>query len=188
MIHTPVTKRNNYLDGQFVDIEDFQAEQDYFLDRVRYTSTHLGTGISVSSDLTVVADSVMAEPVSEASVAIAIPASPDITASNPQNFTSFPGSLNGTSIRLYTVFPTVTTNIQRIDLRVTLAQARTTEQLDLIVSILQLVDPTNPLSPLFNGAPIAQVQLTQSDIGCNMISCQMVSPQLTKLLPSARRQ
>lgn len=162
-------KRNNYVDGQFVDIDDFQTEQSYLLDRFRSDSSAFGGSGAVDlSGLQVEPDTIMVEPILSSQVAIAIdPLPPSSIAQgipNPQNFSRFPGTQSGNTIQLYTVFNTKTTNLQRLDLRITLDQARTTEQLDLIVSIRKLIDPTNPKSPLANVPPIAEIQLAQQDI------------------------
>lgn len=158
-------KRNNYIDGQFVDVDDFQTEQNYFLDKIKDSTRHLGnSGVTDLQGLQVIPDSTMAEPIPSAAVAVAIDPSPDINVPNPQNYTKFPLLTTDSSTALYTVFQTKTKNIQRIDLRITLDQAATSEPLDVIVRLRQLVDSTNPLSPVANIPPLAQIQLEQSDI------------------------
>jgi hypothetical protein len=160
-------KRNNYIDGQFVDIDDFKTEQNYFLEKSRSITSHLGqNGATALRGLDVVPDTSMVEPIAQSEVAIEIGPSPDITAPNPQNFSVFPASVDTSTTRFqfYTVFKTKTQNIQRLDLRMTLGQAITTEQLDIIIRLRQLVDGTNPLSPLSNNPPLFEVQLEQSEI------------------------
>lgn len=166
-IMTDLIKRNNYVDGQFIDVSDFKTEQSYFLEKIRDLTIHTaGNGSVDLKGLNVVTDTTMAEPISADSVAIAIEASPDITASNPQNFTAFPDSIDTglEDFLAYTVFQAKTYNIQRTDLRITLNQALTNENLDLIIRVRQLVDGTNPLSPLANTPPLSEVQFAQSEL------------------------
>lgn len=161
------TKRNNYVDGQFVDIDDFQTEQNYFLEKIRSITNSLATnGVVDLSGLIVSPDTTMTEPVFASSVAVPVSASPDPNAPNPQNFSVFPNSFdpNAESFQFYNVFLTNTTNIQRFDLKVTLDQVATAENLDLIVRVLQLVDGTNPASPLSSAPPLVEIQLSQQDI------------------------
>lgn len=157
-------KRNNYVDGQFIDVDDFKVEQNYVLDRLRSNSLNLGAnGVIDLVGLKVIPDTIMVEPIIRSAVEVAIDPSPDINASNPQNFTLFPGNLGGSSIKLYTVFSTKTANVQRVDLRITRNNGMT-EELDLIVRVQNLIDPTNPLSPLANTASLSEIQLSTLDI------------------------
>jgi len=158
-------KRNNYVDGQYVDIDDFQTEQNYFLQKTRDIAHRLGlTGVSDLTGLKVVPDPVVAEPISFSAVAVAIPPTPNPAVPNPNNYTEFPLTASTTNFSAYTVFKTTTKNIQRIDLRITLAQAIGTENLNFNIYIKSLVDPTNPKSPLANVAPLAQIKLSQPEI------------------------
>jgi len=159
-------KRNNYIDGNFIDVDDFKAEQSYFLDRLRSDNHNLGSsGLMDLQGLEVIPDTVMAEPIAAQLVEIAIDPSPDITAPNPQNFTNFPGFLGGSTAKIYSVFKTTTQNIQRLDLRITLSQANISNQnLDVIIRVQNLIDPRNPMSPLANIPPLAQIQLSGNDI------------------------
>ena len=167
---TNFNKRNNYADGQFVDIDDFKTEQSYFLEKSRNITNDLSQNGSTSlNGLDVVSDTAMAEPIASSEVAIEIGPSPDITSPNPQNFTVFPASIDPltTRFQLYTVFKTKTHNIQRLDLRVTLGQALSNEALSLIVRLRQLVDGTNSLSPLSNNPSLIEIQLEQVDLPTN---------------------
>jgi hypothetical protein len=135
-------KRNNYVDGQFVDIDDFKTEQNYFLEKSRSITDHLSqNGATTVRGLEVVPDTSMIEPIAQSEVSIEIGPSPDIAAPNPQNFSVFPASIDllTTRFQFYTVFKTKTHNIQRLDLRLTLGQEFTTEQLDVIIRLRQLV-------------------------------------------------
>ena len=164
---TDLIKRNNYVDGQFLDVDDFKTEQSYFLEKIRDITSRTSENGSVDlTGLNVVPDTVMVEPISADSVSIAIDASPDVTASNPQNFTVFPDSIDSglEDFLAYTVFQAKTYNVQRTDLRLTLNQAATNENLDLIIRVRQLVDGTNPLSPLANNPPLSEVQFAQAEL------------------------
>lgn len=160
-------KRNNYYDGQFVDIDDFKTEQNYFLDKIReITDKSCKNGTMTTSGLKVETDTIMAEPVSSSDVAVAIEKSLDVTAPNPQNYTVIPNFMDPTAenFQIYTTFITNTHNIQTIDLRITLGQQLNSENLDLIIRLRQLVDGTNPLSPLANVPPLVEIQLSQADL------------------------
>lgn len=163
-----IFKRNNYVDRQNVDLDDFQTEQQYFLNRLQDNSKYLGqTGIVDLVGLKVLPDTICSELVGLSYIQTPISGSPDITAPNPQNFTLFPGELSqstSSAVSFYTVFQTQTQNLQRVDLKITLGAPRTTENLDLIVQVKQLVDPTNPKSPLANRPALAQIQLKNEDI------------------------
>ena len=160
-------ERNNYVDGMFLDVNDFQTEQDYFIEKIRNITNSLATNGALDiSSLAVTPDTVMAQPVSPAQVAVAISAAPTGSTTNPQNFTIIPDVLGSglQSFQLYTVFQARTYNVQRVDLRITLNQALTNENLTLTIKIRQLVDGTNPLSPPANNPPLAQIQLQQANI------------------------
>ena len=160
-------ERNNYSDGMFLDVDDFQTEQDYFIEKIRNITNSLATNGTLDiSGLAVTSDVIMAQPVSPAQVSVAISAAPTASTSNPQNFTIVPDILGSglQSFQLYTVFQARTYNVQRIDLRITLNQALTNENLTLTIKIRQLVDGTNPFSPPANNPPLAQIQLQQANI------------------------
>jgi hypothetical protein len=163
----PFDKRNNYVDGSYVDVDDFKTEQNFFLEKIRTLTTGVaGNGVVDLKGLKIVPDTVMFEPVPFNAVAVAVGPAPDPTASNPQNFTVVPDSLNTGSENFicYSIFKTNTQNIQKFDLRISLNQALTNENLDIILRVLQLVDSTNPKSPLSSAPPLLEVQLAQNDI------------------------
>ena len=162
-----LTKRNNYVDGQYIDVDDFQTEQNYFIEKIRDLSSGVaGNGLTSLKGLQVVINPVMTQSVPDSSVSVAIDKSPDPTAPNPQNFTNIPSVLNSsaTDFYCYSVFQALTSNLQRVDLKITLAQALNTEDLSLIIRIKQLIDGTNPLSPLANTPALYELQLNQNQI------------------------
>lgn len=160
-------KRNNYIDGSFIDVDDFKTEQNYFIEKIRaITNKTAGNGSLEIRGLEIEQDSVMSEPIGLSRALIPIERSPDITAPNPQNYTSFPDALDTslTSLNLYTIFKATTGNLQKISLRLTLDQPLDGESLDLLVRVRTLVDPSNPQSTLSSTPPLFESEFAENEI------------------------
>lgn len=157
-------KRNNYIPDLSLTLNDLQTEQDYLLSKIENATDLLSeSGVANSSTLEISPDCIVFESVNSNLVLIPIEAPLDPTLTNSQNYSIFP-LVNTTSTQIYTIFKTITKNIQRIDLRLTLAQDLNTENLDFIFSIKRIVDPLNPMSSIANLPAVAQIQLKQEDI------------------------
>jgi len=137
-------QRINFHDAQFLDTEDLDQEQLYTNTKIERLADNLtGTGIIEFEGLDVLPDPILASPLNRT------------VGKDGLGFTDFPrlradGRTRFSSSQLYQVFKAHSNNIQRIDLRVNLLSADSTETSSLLVQVRNLVTPTSPTSAIGN--------------------------------------
>ena len=137
-------ERINFHDAQFLDTEDLDQEQLYTNTKIERLADNLtGTGTIEFEGLDILPDPILASPIIRT------------IGKDGLGFTDFPqlqsdGRTRFSSSQIYQVFKAHSNNIQRIDLRVNLISADSTETSSLLVQIRDLVIPTSSTSAIGN--------------------------------------
>lgn len=156
-----VSKQPNFYDGQQLDVDDLEQLQIFLNTKTERAVENIGFNGTVKG-LQVTEDSVTAEPFEFPTV------SQSSANPNLQNFRDFPEDILDTQdVRMYQVFQAETNNVQRFDLKLQLIEGTGTST--LVVELVELSVPTNPLSELsLNSLFVRQfapeeIPLTSSD-------------------------